>query len=421
MSNVVGYGAFSTVYTNTTDTVLKKYKNIGEPGISFAAISEIAILNNLSHPNIIKIFDSYVKCEIFHTVLENGGSDLNVMCGRRSPRCDYLVLKNIIYQITLGLHYLHSQGIVHRDLKPGNIVIDGNNHVNLIDFGSAGIIGGYRNQNRCTINYAAPEVMVPGYNSTAADMWSLGLIICYIFSGSDYFPFNTTKSYIAKILERIGPINDDLGNRLLGMDWSILNAKCSPPSGIKIRKEMIADYDYDFLMDIINNTITVDPFRRYNTKNILTHPYFNCFGNDLPTFNLLAQVNFARRYKKNAINKIFRMYIDSFISWDLNVGVFVVFIILYLELHYKYKVRSSYDSLSVCHLLALKILNEDYSHIYGGDFPRRLEFIFVEKIGIGFIYSLMQFSPRILESTAAITKKRIKAALIDAMSLITIN
>jgi serine/threonine protein kinase len=91
----------------------------------------------------------------------------------------------------------------HGDLKPSNILIDKNNNVKIIDFGSVTFYHSKYLKNpyqRCTIFYASPEELIYEKYSIYNDWWSLGVIMyefctrkCFISTLFDYLKVNKTK------------------------------------------------------------------------------------------------------------------------------------------------------------------------------------------------------------------------------------
>ncbi|XP_069808690.1 protein kinase C delta type-like [Dendropsophus ebraccatus] len=144
-----------------------------------------------------------------------GGSleDLIRMCG-------YLDPNNVRFytaEIACGLQFLHGKKIVHRDLKPGNIMLDGDGHIRIIDLGLAqdgvsaskkitGVTG--------TFAYIAPEVFLHQYD-TAADWWSLGIVVSRMAAGHSPFYFGPVYKMAYKSITRDQPnipswLNNDL-------------------------------------------------------------------------------------------------------------------------------------------------------------------------------------------------------------------
>lgn len=176
------------------------------PGLSPAELREEAqIMKTLNHPNIIKIHDTFETNHVIYIVMElvRGGDlfDSIVVRGRYTEA----QARSSMKQIFSAVQYLHSNDIIHRDLKPENILlmepdsnagIEENSQVRITDFGLAKKTTQEGLKTFCgTPQYFAPEVLKrrssvtgAGRYGKAADMWSLGVILFILLSGT--FPFD---------------------------------------------------------------------------------------------------------------------------------------------------------------------------------------------------------------------------------------
>ncbi|KAJ7689663.1 kinase-like domain-containing protein, partial [Mycena rosella] len=103
---------------------------------------ETLVWNRLHHPSILpflgiddKTFHPHV-C-LISPLLKNK----TIMAYRAEKGPQNISIPKLILEITEGLQYLHSESIVHGDLHKGNILIDDEGHVKLIDFGLAYLVG----------------------------------------------------------------------------------------------------------------------------------------------------------------------------------------------------------------------------------------------------------------------------------------
>ena len=124
---------------------IKKQKNILDlNGLNYSLLREIKLLQELNHPNIVKLHDVFHLKGLLFFALEYGRVDFGELMF--SEKAKQIILepqhiKCLMKQILEGLGYLHKNWIMHRDLKPGNMVITDGGVVKLIDFNSAKIFG----------------------------------------------------------------------------------------------------------------------------------------------------------------------------------------------------------------------------------------------------------------------------------------
>lgn len=87
-------------------------------------------------------------------------------------------IRHWLGQIVFGLHYLHQNDVVHRDIKPQNIMLDEEQNVKIIDFGTARILQHTKPTNsRGTHEYESPELIELNIAGKSGDIWSLGTTI----------------------------------------------------------------------------------------------------------------------------------------------------------------------------------------------------------------------------------------------------
>ena len=172
---------------------------------------EMEILSVCNNDFIIKFFGIYEIDQTLYNIIEyNEGIDLYDQFLENDNNINELKLKDISYQICLGLQYLKNMGIIHRDIKPENIIIDYNGNIKLIDFDLAIF---YNEQNEIqpagTLDYIAPELIAKKKSHYCNDIWSLGVTVFviaydsfpYIYNNKDnkyYFNNNISKDNISK-------------------------------------------------------------------------------------------------------------------------------------------------------------------------------------------------------------------------------
>jgi len=157
-------------------------------------------LAGLQHPNIARLYDGGVNNEgrPFFTMEYIEGLPVTNYCEENQ-----LGLKDRLYlfkQILIAVKYAHSRLIAHLDLKPGNILVDQNGLVKVLDFGIARMIPSLENNNdqtdrkekneispRFTLAYASPEQIKNEEIDSSSDIYTLGIILFELTLGQHPF------------------------------------------------------------------------------------------------------------------------------------------------------------------------------------------------------------------------------------------
>ena len=196
---------------------------------------------SLSHHNIVNVYDVGQEDGIYYIVME-------YVCGktlkayvREKGKLDSREAIKIALQIAAALEHAHKNGIVHRDIKPQNILIGDDYTVKVADFGIAravtsttitlagsNVVG--------SVHYFSPEQARGGYTDAKSDIYSLGIVLYEMVTGTLPFEGDTAVSVAIKHIQE----------------------KVKPPGEIN-------PGIYKSLQDIIQKAIEKQPERRYQS------------------------------------------------------------------------------------------------------------------------------------------------------------
>jgi serine/threonine-protein kinase len=193
----IGSGGFSTVFL-VEDTAIQEAmilkilsQNLSVEENSLARfVQELKLARKIAHPNVIRIHDLLEIDDARAISMEYfSGLDLGKILDKEK-KLDPDRARTVSLQIAQGLAAAHDQGIIHRDVKPANILVDECDRVKIVDFGLAAATR--EAENRLTRtghlvgtpHYMAPELIRGDEVDGRADLYSLGVMMYEMLSGS---------------------------------------------------------------------------------------------------------------------------------------------------------------------------------------------------------------------------------------------
>lgn len=245
IQRTLGSGAQGTVYL-ARDTRLGRQVAIKTPVVGGKAgehrrrmdalLAEARTVGQLSHPNVVPLFDAGEENDAPFLVFEYvEGTVLSQLIrkGRLEPRR----AAAIAIELLAGLGYAHRKGVVHRDVKPGNIMLTADGTARVMDFGIAqpaaaapdapdGLCG--------TPAYLAPEYLDSGVYTPQCDVFSAGMVLYEMLAGK--------------------PAVD--GGNVFQILHSLANGKIAAPSTLNPEIDEKLD-------DIVLKALAAQPQRRY--------------------------------------------------------------------------------------------------------------------------------------------------------------
>ena len=185
--------------------IIKKKK--AKPSDIELVRTEIDVMKLCHHPNVVHLLDHFENAEYIFIVMEyiRGGRLTDYMKEKKFNFTEKRAAE-LIYEIAVGVKYLHKYGIIHRDLKPDNIMLTEANdkgHIKIMDFGLSKILGKKEKTSDGfgTLTFVSPEVLIRKPYNKEIDIWSIGVILYLMLSGD--LPFDDEEDDEQKIAKSI--------------------------------------------------------------------------------------------------------------------------------------------------------------------------------------------------------------------------
>ena len=156
------------------------------------------VLEEVSHPNIMKIYELLYGYNYYYIVSEyiKEGDLFDLIGKRKENNLTERKVIQIVKQIYMALNYMHKRNIVHRNIKPENILISSlaNLEIKLTDFGYCAYQDVFQDETdklnevvgKCM--FLSPEIILKQNYDSKVDIWSVGIITYILLFGLT--PFN---------------------------------------------------------------------------------------------------------------------------------------------------------------------------------------------------------------------------------------
>ncbi|KAK5112930.1 hypothetical protein LTR62_003752 [Meristemomyces frigidus] len=286
----LGSGTYADVFSahlasDPTKLVAIKKIKVGEEvqsmGISYDSLREIKFLQELDHPNIIKLHAVFsTKSQNLNLVLEHlPQGDLEQMIKEQSVQYSSADIKMWMLMLMRATYFCHMNNVLHRDIKPNNLLIAADGSLKLADFGLARAMADPfqpMTYNTITIWYRPPELFFQAQHyGGAVDVWSCGCILAELISRDVMFAARPDNeiNMVKLICEKVGTPTED--------NWpgvSKLRGYVTPDGLIPLRPrdDWLATFRTigEMGVDLLIKMLTLDPRQRLSAEGVLKHGFW---------------------------------------------------------------------------------------------------------------------------------------------------
>ena len=250
---------------------------------------EALSVSNLSHPNIVEVYDVGEDDGNYYIVMEYiDGKTLKQLLQKRGALTLTEVI-DIMCQLTDGLAHAHEAYIIHRDIKPQNIMIEDNGLVKITDFGIAMALNSTQltqtNSVMGSVHYLPPEQANGKGSTVKSDIYSLGILMYELLTGSVPFKGDTAVEIALKHMkEKIPSVRKQNPTIPQSVENIVLKATAKNPKN-----------RYDTVRDMYNDLKTA--LDRDNEKRLV----YEYPENDLEETKVITPI--VKENKKTIIDK----------------------------------------------------------------------------------------------------------------------
>ena len=269
----LGRGGMGSVWlAEHVDGLLKREVavKLPHPGLATRAFGERLererdILASLTHPNIARLYDAGVSTDgqPFIALEYVEGKTFIDAC---DAQCFGVRARIELFLQVLGaVQYAHAHLVIHRDLKPSNVLVDELGQVRLLDFGVAKLlVDGLGEATELTLNigqaltpdYASPEQIMGRGLSTASDVYSLGVLLYQLLTGSR--PYHLARQSQEALAEAVLSVEIARPSAAVSKDPQAAAARSATPG--QLARSLRGDLD-----TIVLKALKPQPAERYET------------------------------------------------------------------------------------------------------------------------------------------------------------
>uniref|UniRef100_A0A672F9I8 mitogen-activated protein kinase n=1 Tax=Salarias fasciatus TaxID=181472 RepID=A0A672F9I8_SALFA len=279
----VGTGAYGTVCSawdrrSGTQVAIKKlHRPFQTKLFAKRAYRELRLLKHMKHENVIGLLDVFTaeisldRLRDFYLVMPFMGTDLGRLM--KLQRLTEDRVQFLVYQMLRGLKYIHSAGIIHRDLKPGNLAVNPDCELKILDFGLARQADAEMTGYVVTRWYRAPEVILNWMHySQTVDIWSAGCIMAEMLLGKPLFKGNDHLDQLREIMKITGTPTADFVAKLQSQDASLLQGALLRARPVSNRVSGVGA-----AVSVLEKMLLLDPEQRVAAAAALQLPFFSDF------------------------------------------------------------------------------------------------------------------------------------------------
>ena len=193
----IGFGTFATVYRakdkrNGAYVAIKEIIKEKFPNSKELIENEIKMMKKLKNENSVNLIDLIESKSHYYIVMEYCEYNLfDYMNVKKNASLSIEEIKKVLTQLNNTFKIMNKDKLIHRDLKPNNILISlnnlDNNTIKLSDYGTTRELSNTTTFTGTPL-ILAPEVLEEGKDLSKSDLWSLGILIYYMYFKE--YPYN---------------------------------------------------------------------------------------------------------------------------------------------------------------------------------------------------------------------------------------